>query len=30
MVIFASSATIRLLHGGLERVLLRRTQGWRG
>ena len=29
MVIFASSAVVRLLHAVLERVLLRRTQGWR-
>ena len=29
MVIFLSSAAIRLLHALVERVLLRRTQGWR-
>ena len=30
MVIFVSSAGLRLVHIGVERVLLRRTQGWRG
>lgn len=30
MVIFVSSAVVRLLHIGVERVLLKRTQGWRG
>jgi len=29
MVIFASSAGLRLVHMGVERVLLRRTQGWK-
>jgi len=29
MVIFATSAGVRLVHIGVERVLLRRTQGWR-
>ena len=30
MVIFVSSAAVRLAHIGVERVLLKRTQGWRG